>query len=469
VWNDLTTTEKAFSWKIAKATATLTLSKYSVTLYKTNPADVGITKTGDGVISAYSNDTSIATVSLSGDNQLILTGVSNGTTSVTVSVSEGTNYLAPPPASITVTVTFYSTMAVRIDVLDSNPSTSCVYMIDAADMTPGSDDWDEFFGHYPVMLKDGVEGKKLQRNDFTKYEDGTTADITSGNEGDVMIAFPRCGLKFDMSGRYLTITMTDNPNASGYSYMAHKRGDTLKDKFYLGTYKGSLVSGKLRSLSGKSTPTAPNKMSEYRNYAHANGAPDGNGGSGYDQSAWYQLIYRQCMYILKYKNLNSQSAVGMGATSLLGNKVTGGTNTKGMDWGETTGEQQVKLFGIEDFWGNVWEWIDGFYCDNDFHILTATEGFNDAGTNYIDNDALVYGMDIGYMNQCGGDVNFGFLPADISGSATTYFCDQSMLYRDCIIRFGGMYNSHSEAGAFNLYFNSVSSASSNFVARLMYL
>jgi hypothetical protein len=349
-------------------------------------------------------------------------------------------------------------------------------MVDAVDMTPGSDEWDTFFGHYPVMVKDGVEGKKLDRNDFSKYEDGTPADITSGAEGDVMIAFPRCGLKFSSidNGRKLVITMTDNPNADGFTYMAHKRGDTLKDKFYLGAYKGVVVSNKLRSLSGKQTPTTfYYNLSQCRTFAQANGAPDGNGGSGYDLSGWYQLIYRQCMYVLKYRNLNSQAAVGMGATVSPVNITIGRTNTKGMDWGESTGNEHMKLFGIEDFWGNIYERIDGCYFDDSGIIRTATENFNDTGTGYLEVESLSP-KDTGYMSQVetyvdSKRINYGFLPVAVNGSDTTYFCDQANLLRECIPAFGGTRESGKAAGAFNTVFISPSSTNSSYGARLMYV
>jgi hypothetical protein len=474
VWNDSTTTEKTVSWKIAKAAGNLSLTAYSVRLYKTEPSYVRVDKIGDGEISAYSNNPSIATVTVeknsAGNNMLKLVAVSEGTTSITVSVGEGTNYLAPPPASITITATFYTTMTVEIDALYTNGG--CTYKDDAIGMTPGSDEWDEFFGHYPVMLKNGAEGKKLQRNDFTKHEDGTTADITSGSEGDVMIAFPRRGLKISIeNSRYITISMTDNPNDANFEYMAHKRGSTLKDKFYLGAYKGSHPTGLvgLRSLSGK-TLYAPSSLKELRTYAQANGAPDGNGGSGYDVSGWYQLIYRQCMYILKYKNRSSQSTIGLGRTNASSYGVTGvTTNTKGMDYGENEASKQMKLFGLEDFWGNAWEWIDGFYYNSNYHILTATEGFNDTGENYIDRD-FYYVNGEGYIDQCYGTTHFGFLPTSVDGSETTYYCDTaSQIIENSSPLFGGYYSSGAQAGAFNISFSNPTASKAYLSGRIMYL
>lgn len=82
----------------------LILSKNSITLDASNLTDtITITRTGDGAISAVSSDTSIATVSLSG-NTITVTAVANGSVTVTVSVAAGTNWLAPSDATASVAV-----------------------------------------------------------------------------------------------------------------------------------------------------------------------------------------------------------------------------------------------------------------------------------------------------------------------------------------------------------------------------
>ena len=63
---------------------------------------------------------------------------------------------------------------------------------------------------------------------------------------------------------------------------------------------------------------------------------------------------------------------------------TGGTNQKGMFFGETTGKQQMKFLGIEDFWGNLRWWIDGLFSDSNRNIKTAFQNFNDTGSGYTD-------------------------------------------------------------------------------------
>lgn len=358
----------------------------------------------------------------------------------------------------------FRVMTVVIDHSNSNPETCITYADNAVGMTAGSSAWDDFFGHYPCLFKNGVEVGKLNPNDFTKFENGTSADITSGNAGDVMIAFPKLGYKISTSGDTVTVSMTDNPNAEGYCYLAHTRGTTVKDKFYLGVYKGYVTSGKLRSLSGK-TPTVNTTIGNFRTYAQANG-------SGYDQSAFNQLVFRQCMYLLKYKNLNSQTALGYGYAN--GNSAsisTGGTNAKGMDYGETTGKLQMKLFGLEDFWGNVYEFIDGIFSDSSRNILTATENFNDTGGGYTNQGASGFSSNTGgWMSKVQGTSEKGFVLKEASGSETTYYSDYAIVFASRLTCFGGSWNYGANAGAF--YFNvncSASDSNSYISARLMYL
>lgn len=357
----------------------------------------------------------------------------------------------------------YKIMTVNIDLSNSNPDTCITYADDAVGMTPKSAAWDEFFGHYTVLFKDGAEVGKLNKSNAAQFEGGSSADITSGNAGDAMVAFPRRGVKIGMTGSILKISMTDNPDNPDFKYYAHTRGSARREKFYLGMFKGSVVSSRLRSLSGKA-PTASQTIGTFRTQARANGA-------GYDQSGFYQLIFRQVMYLLKYKSLNSQTALGRGYVD--GNTAavnTGGTNTKGMDWGETTGKQQMKLFGLEDFWGNIWEWIDGIVTDSTRNILTATDNFNDSGSGYTNRGQGATANIGGYMNKPQGTTETGFLAKEVSGSETTYFSDSPYLYASCVARFGGSWGDASHAGAFLLdVANASSDAYALIAARLMYL
>lgn len=366
----------------------------------------------------------------------------------------------------------YKTYGVRIDTTNSNPLTSVTYTDDAVGMNGGSSIWDTlpiFKNIKPCMLKNGVVQYYLNPNDFTKRADGTAAGITSGNDGDVMIEIPKTGYSIVTSGNYLDVKITDDPSKAGFVYNAHTRvtaGD--RNKLYIGAYLGSNVSSKLRSLSGKAPyaggTTPARTIGTCRTLAQANG-------TGYDQVSFYPLTLLQCLYMVKYKNLDSQNALGRGYVD--GNSAainTGGTDAKGMYFGETTGKQQMKFAGIEDFWGNLRWWIDGLFSDANRNIKTAFKDFNDTGANYADQGQGATANISGYMGKCQGTNTRGFITKEASGSATTYFCDGALLYASCLPTFGGYWTNADSAGAFSLYvYYSASTSNVYLGARLMFL
>ena len=107
-WSDGSTTAKEVSWTIAKAAGSLSLNKTSVTLNTDKLTDtVTVTRAGDGKISATSSDTSVATVSISG-NVITVSHVNkkSGKATITVAVAAGTNYNAPANKTFTVNAQF---------------------------------------------------------------------------------------------------------------------------------------------------------------------------------------------------------------------------------------------------------------------------------------------------------------------------------------------------------------------------
>lgn len=360
----------------------------------------------------------------------------------------------------------YVVFGVSIDTTNSNPSTAVTYTDSAVGHTAGSPAWDTeaiFKDIKPCVFKDGVFQYYLNRSDFTKKEDGTASDITTlGN--DVMVEIPKIGFKISRSDTTINVQITDNPNASGFSYKAHTRateGD--RDKVYIGSYLGFLSSNKLYSSSGR-TPTASKSLTNFRTYAQARG-------TGYDLVGFYQLTLLQCLYLIKYKNLNSQSALGRGyVDSNSAATSTGGTNASGWCYGETTGKKQMKLFGIEDFWGNLFWWIDGIYSDSNRNILTATQNFNDTGSGYTNNGQGATSDVSGWLSDVQGTSDTGFVAKTASGSSTTYYCDGGYLSASCCAYFGGRWDNGDNAGAFQLYVNYAASYANTYLgARLMYL
>lgn len=274
----------------------------------------------------------------------------------------------------------------------------------------------------------------------------------------------------------MTISMTNDPDNPDFKYYAHQRGSVQKNVFYIGAFKGYKDGdNKLRSLSGK-TPTVSITIGAARTYAQ-------NNGSGYEQSAFYQLLFRQCAYVMKFGSLNSQMAVGKGLVSASAKVNTGGANAYGMDCEiikasnpsyMTDGKHQVKCLGVEDFWGNVWEWIDGLVTDssNPINILTNTDNFQDngKGAGYMTTSSGMSSGNGGWLKEPQGNTEAGFTFKASGGSSTTYFTDYAYLYGGYVAYFGSAWSNGDYAGAFYLIVAYSASGSDGYVsARLMYL
>lgn len=372
-----------------------------------------------------------------------------------------------------ISLQFYHIYGFTINEAESNPLASVTYTDKATSFSKGSVDWDTsplFENIKPCLFKNGEVVGYLQRNDYTKFENGTAADITSGNAGDVMVEIPKMAYYMEKSGNIITCKVllgdVDAKTVDArYSYLPFSRnaeGD--RDKIYIGAYLGFELSSKLRSLSGKS-PTTDKTIGAFRTAAQANGA-------GYQQLPFYQLTLLQILYIMKYGSLNSQVALGRGFVD--GNTAktnTGGANSRGFCFGETTGKQQMKIFGIEDFWGNLYQWIDGLFCNASRAILTTYKAFNDTGSGYLFNNASGNSANTGgYMSVSQGNTQTGFNIKTSGGSDSTYYSDYADLGADRLPFFGGNWAAASNAGAFRLNVTySASSAHSIIGARLCYI
>ncbi len=368
-------------------------------------------------------------------------------------VQDGENKQAPSSlfGSVEKTVTY----GVRIDTTNPNPLTALVYTDDAVAMAPSRGnngdyipgDLDSRFpwnSIKPCLFKDGAVVGYLNPNNFAEFSDGAVADITSGDAGDVMIEIPRFYYKFSRTGDFVDIKVS-NVKQDGFTDWAFSYKGDVKDKFYVGAYLGFKdVGGKLRSLSGK-TVTGEQTIGQFRTAAQANGA-------GYEQLSFNKLTALQVLYVLQFKNLNSQSALGAGLTDD-NFKPTGANDSSGMNYGTTSMAVQIKFNGIEDFWGNLNQWVDGYIAGaNGSDEVKITDGnFNDTGANYT-----AYPLPSGVLGNGGnisdivGDNNTGFTPGAFDGSDSTCYGDYGYLSAGSLPCFGGGAFYGAIAGAFQL-------------------
>ena len=388
-------------------------------------------------------------------------------------------YLASDDRWVVVALDAFATRrdiyGVRIDTTNQNPETAVEYTDDAVGFVPmrgnnGAFDWGSWqlpfgqLGIRPCLFENGAVNYYLDPDDFTKKVDGTAADITSGNDGDVMIEFPKIYWSFSKVGTDRYVRMSQYPH-EGYVCLAHTRGDTERDYIHIGAYKGSVLSGALRSLSG-AVPAYNQTHAKFREYAHANG-------SGYEQYLFYQMVLLQVLYVIFFKSLNGQTALGRGNVDASVRKNTGARNTDGMFWGSTNGTQQIKFCGIEDWWGNQYDWVDGFWStsstDPARKLWIATDDFDTVPYRLVEevwvdadprpDNYREYGTGFatnqdGYIKDVHGTNETGFVTAlPGGGSETTYYCDYAFLRAGCLGYFGGSWATAGDSGPFRLGVN----------------
>ena len=278
-----------------------------------------------------------------------------------------------------------STFGIAIDMDESDPEAAVTYTDDAVGFTPLTNSnygsWTdlikEFFGCRPCLYNGSVVGY-LNPNNYAQYEDGTTADITSGNSGNVMVEFKKLYYKYAKDGNILTFKVTDDDSAEGYTCAAFKSMDgngTVKDYMYYSAYEGYNSSSKLMSLSGK-TPTGSISYTNSRTYCQ-------NNGSSFGMEDWCKRFYILGLIMLVTKTRGIQDVIGEGIhTDNVGSKTNTGTmNTSGLFAGGSG--MGVKTFGIENLWGNMFNWCDGVVT-----LSSTTLGFkdcppyNDTGSGY---------------------------------------------------------------------------------------
>ncbi|MDD4533361.1 MAG: hypothetical protein PHC48_02670 [Prevotella sp.] len=334
---------------------------------------------------------------------------------------------------------------------DGIPS-SFSYLDDCEGFTPmnGSDknSWadSKIFNHFrPCLIKPGMSAPEyyLNPDNYNQKENGTSSVLT-GADGDVMIEVKQLYYKVEK------LTSTSEIKLSVSSYQPDslfkpflKIAGAEQDVAYRGVYEAYTLSNQMRSISGFS-PTVGQTRAVFRNKAAARG-------TGYSQNDYYLLFMWQCMYILLYGSRDSQTVLGKGRTAIdnATSIATGTMNDKPFCWGDQTGTNGVKFLGVENFYGNVYEFVDGLtLVDYSYKITRDQSKYDDVGTSY---ETTIPGAPVpsGFIKSMKGVEDGIFLPNETVGSETTYFCDN--FYQNAgtrVAHFGGTWPDVGNAGAF---------------------
>ncbi len=352
---------------------------------------------------------------------------------------------------------------VHINSGDSSPTTAVRYLADASGMTPAHMNYttgqfeygswgNAFFLPRPCMLKtDGTVDYYLNENDYSKKADGTASDIADTSyDGNAMMEWG------DGTNLIWWKIEPDKGNVNSASlYVANYQADdsfkclnhydidgNIKAHFYTAIYNGSLDSNnKLRSLSGQPVMRSKN-ASQKMGYASANG-------KGHYIEQFVDRLVINMLLIIMGKSLDTQTVFGRGMSENSGDEslllATGTMNDKGLFYGENTGKAGVKVFGMENYWGNQWRRTCGLnYVNGVIKVKlspstkdgSTASNYNTDGSGYITiPNSTITGTSGGYIKKM-LFTEYGMFESEVGGSSSTYFTD------------GGWFNNTINAFAF---------------------
>jgi hypothetical protein len=289
----------------------------------------------------------------------------------------------------------------------------------------------EKFMPRPCMLTyAGVVDHYLNPDDYTKKVNSSASKVADTSfGGNAMMEWPKIYTKrWEENGVY-HFRCSDVPQDDDWDcWCNYDRQNNQIDHFYTPIYFGSLVSGKLRSISGAANSVSTTAANEIA-YAKANG------------NDWYTEVLAdrlllQDLLVMMARSTECQTAFGYGRckSPTSGNKtvVPGAMDTKGMFWGSDDQTSGVKVFGMENVWGNLWRRTAGWINANGTQKVKLTRGthdgstaadYNTDGSGYISvANASPHGISGGYIDTMKTEA-YGRLPVTANGSSSTYEAD----------------------------------------------
>lgn len=266
------------------------------------------------------------------------------------------------------------------------------------------------------------------------------------------VKIPQFYYKVEKSGNIFRYYVADGP-IDGFSL--HPGSES-----YIARYEGYLVnkSGGQALCSYSNTPAKTGlTRADFRNYAK-NFAPNAQ---LYDFAAWCAvgLLYR-----VEYADWGSQEKIGPGIVNDTAMHKTGETDAMVYHTGRANSgdNSAVQYRGIENPWGNVWEWVDGINFNNYAPVICTdpTKYADDTTTNYTVAGVPLGGS--GSTKTLGISTNlpWAYLPREPGGSETTYIPDSmnsSSAWK--VLMVGGSRGNSSAAGLFCFHAGNSSSSS----------
>jgi hypothetical protein len=365
-----------------------------------------------------------------------------------------------------------------------------------------------------VINDSGVVQYYLDPLDSTKKADGTSSVLT-GADGMVMVEVPKFYVRRVTTGTITTWFVSDYP-LSGY--VVHpafvKDGVEVNNRYYsaydacvFDVSTSTYISGLNRDNAVSNTPNVDVTASTGDKLASVSGVYPmvgltraqfrtiaANRGFGWRQLDWTLFSAVQVLYLTEYQTFNSQAVLGdgntngtyvtqsdnqnqsphspAGLTNSIGNASTNGSQASA---GASPGTAFMSYRGIENFFGNCWNWADGINvnvtANGNVHVTNNRADFADNTSTNMTLVSTTVPTTSGLVSAIAA-IDYYFIASSVTGgSSSTYITDQwfGSTSSNRVVRVGGSASNGTNAGAFNVSaFNDSSGAIRMVGARLAF-
>ena len=449
-WWDGSVGAKTATWTIGKGDQVVSVSPQSVTLNtSTRSAKFTVTRKGDGVISATSGNSSVATIGAinqqTGEVTVNSVNDTTGTAVITVKVAAGTNYLAGANKEVQVNAQFVTIYGVEWD-WTSGGSTKGTRTDGAAGFSN------------PNPAVNNGSGSSPFDNLYP-----WSGMVKESRTGGVMVKEPKYWYKWTKTGKKLKLQIADGP-VEGFHVdpVNMDRGDGLGelDFSYIGRYH--CASGTYKSETNKAQQVNITR-SGARSSIH-------NLGANIWQMDFAQMWYVGMLFLVEFADWNGER-IGRGCSANGSKENNGRTDAMQYHTGTTAANRDSYGFtqyrNIEGWWDNVYDWLDGcYYNNNGLNVIKNPAQFSDSANGVLVGKPVGgYPKDFAIPTQSG--LEWALYPSESGGSTTTYVPDGWSYYGGypCLYHGGGYYQ-YRDHGPFCVYYYSASFSSSVIGCRL---
>lgn len=291
-------------------------------------------------------------------------------------------------------------------------------------------------------------------------------EIVDDADAGKLVKIPKFWYKWTRSGSSMKLQISDSEQTGFLVSPAHAdRGDGSGERDYVYAGRYHCGSTNYKSISGV-TPAGNMTRAEFRTAIHNLGSKIWQ----QDFAMWWTI---NMLILVEFASWNSQAKIGGGCSegestsSAVYNMGTTDnmpyhTGTVASNIGATVyGANQYRY--IENWWGNVFDWIDGIYfSDRTIYAIKNPANFSDdtGGTN-IGTRANANGVVTQWTEPSASGFEYALYPAAVTtdNNYETYDCDNSYYNASGVVLFGGgVYAQNQNYGAFCLYGNYAASS-----------